>query len=300
MDYHIPVLLQESIDGLQLKPEGVYVDVIFGGGGHSREILKNLKTGRLIAFDQDPASKADHIHDERFLFVRHNFRYLKNFLRWFGFEQVDGVLADLGVSSHQLDSPGRGFSYREDTELDMRMNTYALESAADVLNNRPEDELKRIFRNYGELPRAAELAAKIVAFRAVHPLATVGHLLEAIEGLMPAERQAKYLSRLFQAIRIEVNQELECLKEMLEQCAEVIRPGGRLVVITYHSLEDRMVKNFIRSGNIRGIIEKDLYGHYACPFRAINRRVIIPDRDEIRRNKRARSAKLRIAERVDE
>ncbi|HDJ32740.1 MAG TPA: 16S rRNA (cytosine(1402)-N(4))-methyltransferase RsmH [Bacteroidetes bacterium] len=300
MDYHIPVLLQESIDGLRLKPEGVYVDATFGGGGHSREILKNLKTGRLIAFDQDPESKADHVHDERFLFVRHNFRYLKNFLRWFGFEQVDGVLADLGVSSHQLDSPERGFSYREDTALDMRMNPYILESAADVLNSRPEDELKWIFRNYGELPRAGELAAKIVAFRAVRPLATVGHLMEALEGSLPAERQAKYLSRLFQAIRIEVNQELECLKELLEQCTEVIRPGGRLVVITYHSLEDRMVKNFIRSGNTRGIIEKDLYGHFTCPFRPVNRRVIIPDRDEIRRNKRARSAKLRIAERVDE
>lgn len=300
MEYHIPVLLQECIDGLQLKPDGVYVDATFGGGGHSREILKNLKTGRLIAFDQDPESKADYIHDERFLFVRHNFRYLKNFLRWFGFQYVDGVLADLGVSSHQLDSPGRGFSYREDTELDMRMNTYAMESAADVLNNRPEEELKRIFRNYGELPRAAELAEKIVAFRAVHPLKTVGHLLKAIEGLMPAERQAKYLSRLFQAIRIEVNRELECLKELLEQCTQVIRPGGRLVVITYHSLEDRMVKNFVRSGNIRGMIEKDLYGHYTCPFRAVNRRVIVPHRDELRKNKRARSAKLRIAERVDD
>ncbi len=299
MKYHTPVLLQESINGLQLKPDGIYVDATFGGGGHSREILKAIKTGRLIAFDQDADSKANQIHDERFLFINHNFRYLKNFLKWKGYARVDGVLADLGVSSHQLDEPGRGFSYRVNAPLDMRMNPGAPETAADVLQNRSPAELEKIFRNYGELSNARSLAAKIEAYRAGSPVRKVEDLLAALEGALPANQQAKYLSRLFQALRIEVNHELECLEELLEQCVEMIRPGGRLVVITYHSLEDRIVKNFFRSGNTEGKIEKDLFGHYQLPFEQLNRKVIVPGTGEIGQNKRARSARLRIAERTN-
>ena len=298
MSYHIPVLLQESVSGLQVKHDGVYVDATFGGGGHSGEILKYLKTGRLVAFDQDPDAKANQIQNERFLFIPHNFRYLKNFLKWHGVDCIDGLLADLGVSSHHLDDPSRGFSYRYDAELDMRMNPAAQGSARDILMTRTEEDLRIIFRRYGELPNAAMLAGKIVRYRGSGNIQTVGDLTRALSGALPKTQQAKYLSKLFQALRIEVNHEMECLEELLMQCVELVKPGGRLVVITYHSLEDRMVKNFIRSGNMDGIIDKDLYGNYRVPFEQVNRKVIVPGKDELKTNRRARSAKLRIAERT--
>jgi len=299
MDYHIPVLLQESIDGLQLKPDGIYVDATFGGGGHSREILRTLKTGLLIAFDQDPDSKASQIQDERFLFIRHNFRYLGNFLRYYGIEQIDGLLADLGVSSHQIDSPERGFSYRFDAELDMRMNPGSGETASDVLSNRSGPELENIFRKYGELPAASLLASRIVAYREKRALITVGNLTEAIGDALPKKFQAGFLSKLFQALRIEVNQELECLEELLAQGTGWLKTEGRLVIISYHSLEDRMVKNFIRAGNAEGHVEKDLFGNFYTPLKAVNRNVIVPSEEEIRKNSRARSARMRIAEKVN-
>ena len=298
MGYHTPVLLKESIDGLQIKPQGIYVDVTFGGGGHSHEILKKLNKGKLVAFDQDDDALQNLIDDERFVFVNHNFRFLKNFLKYHGFEKVDGILADLGVSSHHFDQPERGFSFRYDGELDMRMNRSAKVSAKDIINQYPEQELAKIFWEYGELKNSRKLARAIVNNRTDKKINTIKSFTDLLMPFIPKHAEHKFLAKIFQALRIEVNREMEFLKEMLLQTADVIKPGGRLVVITYHSLEDRLVKNFIKHGKFEGEAEKDLYGRTDVPFKAINRKVITPDEKEIAENNRARSAKLRIAEKL--
>ncbi len=298
MDYHTPVLLKESIEGLQIKPQGIYVDVTFGGGGHSREILKKLNKGKLVAFDQDDDALQNLIDDDRFIFVNHNFRFLKNFLKYHGFETVDGILADLGVSSHHFDQPERGFSFRHDGELDMRMNRSAKVSAKDIINQYTEQELAKIFWEYGELKNSRKLAKIIVEKRADKEINTIKSFTDLLMPLIPRHTEHKFLAKIFQALRIEVNREMEFLKEMLLQTADVIKPGGRLVVITYHSLEDRLVKNFIKNGKFEGEAEKDFYGKVDVPFKAINRKIITPDEKEIAENNRARSAKLRIAEKL--
>ncbi len=296
--YHLPALLNESIAGLNLRPEGIYVDVTFGGGGHSRAILEKLTTGRLIAFDQDADAAANVINDERFTLLNQNFRYLKNNLRYIGIDAIDGLIADLGVSFHQFDEQERGFSFRGDAELDMRMNRQAPVKASDILRTCDEEKLAGIFYNYGELTTSRKLAAAIVKARAVKPVITVGDLTAALSGLVPPREENKFWARLFQSLRIEVNSELDALKEMLTQALQVLKPGGRMVVITYHSLEDRLVKNFFRSGNFEGESEKDFYGNVSAPLRAVNRKVIVPTEQEIMNNSRARSARLRIAEKV--
>ncbi|MFO7843128.1 MAG: 16S rRNA (cytosine(1402)-N(4))-methyltransferase RsmH [Bacteroidales bacterium] len=298
MGYHTPVLLKESIDGLQIKPQGIYVDVTFGGGGHSLEILKNLNKGKLVAFDQDDDALQNLIDDDRFIFVNHNFRFLKNFLKYHGIEKVDGILADLGVSSHHFDQPERGFSFRYDGDLDMRMNRSAKVSAKDIINQYPEQELAKIFWEYGELKNSRKLAKVIVSNRTDKEINTIRSFTDLLMPFIPKHAEHKFLAKIFQALRIEVNREMEFLKEMLLQTADVIKPGGRLVVITYHSLEDRLVKNFIKNGKFEGEAEKDLYGRTDVPFKAINRKVITPDEEEIAENNRARSAKLRIAEKL--
>ncbi|MGC9373965.1 MAG: 16S rRNA (cytosine(1402)-N(4))-methyltransferase RsmH [Bacteroidales bacterium] len=298
MDYHTPVLLTESIDGLQINPQGVYVDVTFGGGGHSREILKKLNKGKLVAFDQDDDALPNLIDDERFIFVNHNFRFLKNFLKYHGFEKVDGILADLGVSSHHFDQPERGFSFRYDGELDMRMNRSAKVTAKDIINQYPEQKLAKIFWEYGELKNSRKLARAIVNNRTDKEINTIKSFTDLLMPFIPKHAEHKFLAKIFQALRIEVNCEMDFLKEMLLQTTEVIKPGGRLVVITYHSLEDRLVKNFIKHGKFEGEAEKDFYGRTNVPFKAINRKVIVPDEKEIAKNNRARSAKLRIAEKL--
>ncbi|MFO7828575.1 MAG: 16S rRNA (cytosine(1402)-N(4))-methyltransferase RsmH [Bacteroidales bacterium] len=298
MGYHTPVLLKESIDGLQIKPQGIYVDVTFGGGGHSREILKNLNDGKLVAFDQDDDALPNLIDDDRFIFVNHNFRFLKNFLKYHGIEKVDGILADLGVSSHHFDQPERGFSFRYDGGLDMRMNRSAKVSAKDIVNQYPEQELAKIFWEYGELKSSRKLAKVIVNHRVNNQINTIKEFTDLLMPFIPKHAEHKFLAKIFQALRIEVNREMDFLKEMLLQTADVIKPGGRLVVITYHSLEDRLVKNFIKNGKFEGEAEKDFYGRIDVPFKAINRKVITPDEKEIVENNRARSAKLRIAERL--
>jgi len=293
--YHDAVLLAESVDGLNVVEGGVYVDVTFGGGGHSRRILERLGEGKLIAFDQDSDTDANTIEDERVLMVRQNFRYLTNFLKLYNALPIQGLLADLGVSSHQFDEKGRGFSIRFDARLDMRMNTGGAVDAEKVVNEYTEDQLVRIFRNYGEVPNARRLAKVVVDKRSEKAIRTVFDLKEAIAVCSPKRKEQQYLAKVFQAIRIEVNDELEALKELLKQSCEALAPGGRLVVISYHSLEDRLVKNFIRSGNFEGELEKDFYGNIIKPMDAINRKVIVPSDEEIARNPRARSAKLRIA-----
>jgi len=298
MGYHTPVLLTESIDGLQIKPQGVYVDITFGGGGHSREILKKLNEGKLIAFDQDDDALQNLIDDERFIFVNHNFRFLKNFLKYHGFETVDGILADLGVSSHHFDQPERGFSFRYDGGLDMRMNRSAKVSAKDIINQYPEQKLAKIFWEYGELKNSRKLAKVIVNNRTDKEINTIKSFTDLLMPFIPKHAEYKFLAKIFQALRIEVNREMDFLKEMLLQTTEVIKPGGRLVVITYHSLEDRLVKNFIKNGKFEGEAEKDFYGRTNVPFKAINRKVITPNEKEIAENNRARSAKLRIAEKL--
>ena len=295
-EYHVPVLLTESVDGLEIKANGDYVDVTFGGGGHSREIFSRLKTGRLFAFDQDEDAAANVIHDERFYFIRHNFKYIRNFLRYYNVEQVDGILADLGVSSHDFDVAERGFSFRFDGDLDMRMNRDAPESAADIVNTFTEDQLRTMFREYGEIDNAGRLAKQLVSARNAKPVKTIEQFKEAIAPCVPKFQESKYLAKVFQALRIETNKEMDVLHEFLEQSIQLLKPGGRLVVITYHSLEDRMVKNFIKSGDFSGKQEKDFFGNVESPLVAINRKVIVPDEEEIERNPRARSAKLRIAE----
>lgn len=295
-NYHIPVMLRECIEGLDIKPDGTYVDVTFGGGGHSKEILKHLgKNGRLLAFDQDADAQQNIPDDERFEFVDQNFRYLKNFCRLHNAVPVDGILADLGVSSYQFDQPERGFSIRFDAELDMRMNQSSELTAKTVVNTYAEADLHRIFGVYGEIQNAKSLARTIATARLNHEISTVAELKNAIQGLIPRGKENKYLAQVFQALRIEVNQELEALKDFLEQSAEVLAPGGRLVVMSYHSLEDRLVKNFIAKGKFSGEVEKDFYGNDQKPLEAVSRGAITASEEEIKNNNRARSAKLRIA-----
>lgn len=296
--YHEPVLLQECIEGLNINKDGVYVDVTFGGGGHSREIVKHLKSGRLIGFDQDTDALVNKLDDPHFTLVHSNFKFLKNFLRLHKVNQIDGLLADLGVSSHQFDTSDRGFSLRFEGALDMRMNREAKLSAKEVVNNYSEEELRRIFTLYGELDNAAKVARVLVAARKDAKIETTLQLKQALQPLVFKPKENKFFAQVFQALRIEVNQELEALKEMLKQSLEVLKPGGRLVVMSYHSLEDRLVKNFMRSGNFEGEIEKDFFGNHLVPFKLISRKAIIPTEEEINRNNRARSAKLRIAEKI--
>jgi len=297
--YHTPVLLKESVDGLNIKPNGTYVDCTFGGGGHSREILSRLNAdGRLVAFDQDAEALANRPDDKRLTLVHGNFKYLRNYLRFENAGHVDGILADLGVSGHHFDSQTRGFSFRFDSPLDMRMNQQADFSAQDIVNQYSVDQLASMFRMYGELDNAGRVAWLIDNCRKQKKIATVGQLKEAIEQVTPQKAATKFLAKVFQALRIEVNHEMDALKEMLEQTAEVIKPGGRLVVITYHSLEDRLVKNYIKNGKFDGQAEKDLYGNVNVPFKMENRKVIVPDNQELDENSRSRSAKLRIAEKI--
>ena len=297
LTYHVPVLLKESVDGMNICPNGTYVDVTFGGGGHSREILSRLeKDGRLLGFDQDEDAERNIVDDPRFIFVRSNFRYLHNFLRYHDIEKVDAILADLGVSSHHFDDSERGFSFRFDGALDMRMNKRAGLTAADVVNTYAEERLADIFYLYGELKNSRKLASVIVKARANGQIKTIGEFLEIIKPLFGREREKKELAKVFQALRIEVNQEMEALKEMLTAATEALKPGGRLVVITYHSLEDRMVKNIMKTGNVEGKTTQDFFGNLQTPFKLVNNKVIVPDEEEIERNPRARSAKLRIAE----
>lgn len=296
-EYHVPVLLQTCIDGLNIKPEGTYVDVTFGGGGHSREIVSHLTTGKLYGFDQDEDAEQNIPEDPRFVFVRSNFRYLYNFLKFHEVDQVDGILADLGVSSHHFDDLQRGFSFRfEEGILDMRMNKKAGVKAADIVNTYSEEDLADVFYKYGELKNSRRLASVLVKARMNAPVTTVASFLEIVKPLFGREKEKKDLARVFQALRIEVNQEMTALEQMLQQALKVLKPGGRLVVMTYHSLEDRLVKNFMKTGNFEGRSEQDFYGNFQTPFRLINNKVIVPDTEEQETNPRSRSAKLRIAE----
>ncbi|MBR3940557.1 MAG: 16S rRNA (cytosine(1402)-N(4))-methyltransferase RsmH [Bacteroidaceae bacterium] len=292
--YHTPVLLKESVDGMEITPDSKCIDVTFGGGGHSREILGRLgKDGHLYSFDQDEDAEKNAPEDNRFTFVRGNFRFIYNFMRYHGQTQVDAILADLGVSGHHFDDETRGFSFRFDAELDMRMNKRGGETAADLLNRATEEELTRIFKLYGELNCARKLAAKIVKTRAEKPIRRVNELIEIAKPFCPPQREKKEMAKVFQALRIEINKEVEALQEMLKSAKDLLKPGGRLVIITYHSIEDRIVKNFMKSGNIEGIVEKDFYGRVTSPFDA--KKVIVPTDEEMERNPRSRSAKLRIA-----
>ncbi len=295
---HDPVLLQESVDALQVKPDGIYVDVTYGGGGHSREILKRLTTGKLVAFDQDSDAVNSAESSDNLILIHQNFRHLKRYLQLYDLIPVDGILADLGVSSHQLDTPERGFSHRFDASIDMRMDVSGSLTAREILNQYSEKELQNVFQEYGEVENAKTLAKKIVEARSVQKIETIDELKKIAE---PVSRSNihKYLSKVFQALRIEVNQELNVLKEFLQQSLEVLKPGGRLVVIAYHSLEDRLVKNFIKTGNVTGEIERDFYGKYTLPFKLISKKPILPSEAEIKRNTRARSAKMRVGEKVE-
>lgn len=296
-EYHKPVLLKESVDGLDIKKGGVYVDVTFGGGGHSREILSRLDpTARLFSFDQDADAENNIVDDERFTFVRSNFRYLKNWMRYYGIEHIDGLLADLGVSSHHFDDETRGFSFRFDAPVDMRMNKRAGQTAADVLNIYGEEKLADIFYIYGELKNARKIASAVVKARATKPIKTTSDLLSVVEPLMAKDRQKKDLAKLFQALRIEVNREMEALKEMLAAAVELLKPEGRLSVITYHSLEDRMVKNVMKTGNTEGRMEKDFFGRSSSLIKQLQGKPIVPTAQEQNDNPRSRSAKLRVAE----
>ena len=300
-DYHVPVMLKECVDGLSIKPNGTYVDVTFGGGGHSAEILKHLNSeGRLFGFDQDTDARAnaDKIENRSFTFVQANFRHIKRYLKLHGVKQVDGILADLGISSHQIDEPMRGFSTRSEADLDMRMDINASLNASDVVNEYSEEQLHKLLGIYGEVKNAKTLAAAIVSERFSKPFKTTKDLIQLLDRLAPRHREYKYYAQVFQAIRIEVNDEMGALEEFLEQSAEVIKPGGRLVVESYHSLEDRMVKNFINKGKVFGEVEKDFFGNQLKPYNAINRKPIEANEEELAVNKRARSAKLRIAEKI--
>jgi 16S rRNA (cytosine1402-N4)-methyltransferase len=297
--YHNPVLLHESVEALRIHPNGVYVDATFGGGGHSRAILNKLENGKLLGFDQDADALQNIPNDNRFTFVPHNFRYLKNFLQLHQALPVDGILADLGVSSFQFDKAEKGFSTRFDGALDMRMDQNSAIDAATIINTYDPQSLKMIFERYGELDHAGRFAAAIVTAREVAPITTTFGLKEAVMRLLPAGRENKPLAQLFQALRIEVNAEMACLEAFMEQAIQSLRPGGRLVVISYHSLEDRMIKNFVKSGNVRGEIKKDFFGNVLNPLKAISRKAIIPTESEIALNNRARSAKMRVAEKTD-
>ena len=296
-DYHSPVLLEQSLEGLAVNPQGTYVDVTFGGGGHSRAILQALGAeGRLLAFDRDADALANTIDDPRFTLIHEDFRYMKNFLRLNGVSRVDGILADLGVSSHQFDEAGRGFSTRFDAELDLRMDRRQTTTAKDIVNTASEEELRDILNNYGELPNAHRMARAIVSARAESPILTTFDLKKALESNIPRNQENKFYAMVFQALRIEVNGELEALKAMLTQAVEMLNPGGRLVVISYHSLEDRLVKNIIKTGNFEGEVKKDFYGNLLTPLKPVTRKPIVADAEELMENPRSRSAKLRIAE----
>lgn len=310
--YHVPVLLGQSVDGLNIQSGGIYIDVTFGGGGHSSEILSRLdESAHLYSFDQDPDAEQNTMHtenakegdepkrfvdDERFTFVRSNFRYLKNWMRYYGVEHIDGLLADLGVSSHHFDDETRGFSFRYDAPLDMRMNKRAGKTAADIVNTYEESALADIFYLYGEMKNSRKIASALVKARAEKPIATTQDFMKAVEPFFKREREKKDMAKLFQALRIEVNHEMDALKEMLQSATELLRPGGRLSVITYHSLEDRIVKNMMKTGNAEGKMVQDFFGRIETPFKLINNKVIVPDNEEQERNPRSRSAKLRIAE----
>ncbi|MCK4466367.1 MAG: 16S rRNA (cytosine(1402)-N(4))-methyltransferase RsmH [Bacteroidales bacterium] len=296
-EYHIPVLLKESINGLMVKPDGIYVDVTFGGGGHSKEILRRLTTGRLIAFDMDEDAKKNVIQNDRFLFLNQNFRFLKNNLKYYGINKIDGLIADLGVSSHHFDVEERGFSFAKGGSLDMRMNRKGKLTAKIVLETYTKERLKNVFLKYGEIHNSKRLAETIVNYRTNKEIEKIKEFISIIKSCVTKSYENKYLAKVFQALRIEVNRELENLKEMLFQTIDLIKTDGRLVVITYHSLEDRLVKNFIRKGKFEGELEKDIYGNVELPFDQVNKKVIIPGKEEIIRNSRARSAKLRIARR---
>lgn len=295
--YHVPVLLEACMEGMNIQPDGTYVDVTFGGGGHSKEILKRLsEAGHLYSFDQD-ADAEQNIpeNDNRFTFVRSNFRYLNNWMRYHEVEGIDALLADLGVSSHHFDAEERGFSFRFDAALDMRMNGRGGTTAADVLNRYQEEQLADVFYLYGELKNARRIAAAVVKARSQQPFERIQDLLDVVKPLMPRDREKKDLARVFQALRIEVNHEMSALKEMLEAALRNLKPGGRLVVLTYHSLEDRIVKNFMKAGNVEGKVEQDFFGNRKAPLKPLNNKVIVPDDEEQQRNPRSRSAKLRIA-----
>jgi 16S rRNA (cytosine1402-N4)-methyltransferase len=301
MIYHDPVLLNACIEGLRINPSGTYVDVTFGGGGHSREILKHLgPDGKLFAFDQDNDAAANAPDDERFTLIPHNFKFIKNYLKLYRAIPVDGILADLGVSSHQFDEAGRGFSIRFDADLDMRMNVLQGMTAQKLLETYSEEDLRRIFKEYGELSEAGKLAKHLTNVRSDRPIKTTQQLMDLIRPFMRRGQEHTFAAQVFQSIRIEVNDELESLKQMLLQMSEVLSPGGRLVVMSYHSLEDRLVKNFMRSGKFEGEVEKDLFGNSKVPFKAITRKPVRPDAEELNRNNRSRSALLRIAEKNEE
>lgn len=297
--YHVPVLLRESIDGLAVKPDGVYVDVTFGGGGHSREILSRLgRKGHLYSFDQDADAERNIVDDERFTFVRSNFRYISNWMRYYEVDHIDGLIADLGVSSHHFDDAERGFSLRFEAPLDMRMNKRAGQTAADIVNEYDEKRLADVFYLYGELKQSRHIAAAIAAWRKERKLVTTTDLLAATEKLFQREREKKEQAKMFQALRIEVNHEMDALRDMLKGATQLLGKGGRLSVITYHSLEDRIVKNVMRAGNAEGRVEQDFFGRVSSPFRLVNNKVITPTDEEMRHNPRSRSAKLRIAEKI--
>ena len=298
MVYHLPALLDESINGLNIRPNGIYVDVTFGGGGHSGEILRRLKNGRLIAFDQDEDARKNIPPDERLTFLNQNFRFLKNNLKYLEIKSVDGILADLGVSFHQFDEPSRGFTFRSDAELDMRMNRSSSVKASDLLASLDEKDLADIFYRYGELNNSRRLARIIAEAREKKPISRVSDLTGLLEKAAPFKQEHKFYAKVFQGLRIAVNHEIDFLKEMLEQALEVLNPGGRLVVITYHSLEDRVVKNFMKTGNFEGVGKQDFYGNIETPFRIITRKGITPGEEEISLNRRARSARLRVAEKI--
>lgn len=294
--YHQPVLLKESIEGLQISPEGIYVDATYGGGGHSKKILEKLGNGKLIAFDQDEDAQEHIMDDSRLIFIKHNFRYMKNFLKYLGYDQIDGILADLGVSSHHLDAPERGFSFRFDAPLDMRMDQRAPLKAADVINEYNPSRLQEILREFGELRKTRSIVDAIVEARDKQYIESTFQLTGILKSQTPVKYRNKFLARIFQALRIEVNREVENLKYFLGQSNEILKKQGRLAVISYHSVEDRVVKNFMKTGNFEGEVAKDFYGHEQTPLRVINKKVITPSHRETQSNNRARSAKLRIAE----
>lgn len=295
-EYHVPVLLHESIDGLAINPNGVYVDVTFGGGGHSKELLTRLDKGRLIAFDQDPDAQANVPNDERFTLIPQNFRYMQNFLRMYGIQEVDGILADLGVSSHQFDEASRGFSLRFEGPLDMRMSQNQALSAADLVNKLEANELARILRQYGEVKGSMRVANAIIAKRDEERITTTTALNKVLMPLVPPKKQNKFIAQVYQALRIEVNDEIAALKALLTQSEKLLKKGGRLSVISYHSLEDRLVKYYMRAGNFDGEVEKDFYGNPIAPYKLVTRKAVMPDEKELSTNNRARSARLRVAE----
>lgn len=297
-DYHIPVMLSECLDGLRLKPDGVYVDVTYGGGGHARKILDQLSTGKLIAFDQDDDAVKNVQDHPNLIFVNHNFQFIKNFLKFYEIESVDGILADLGISSHQIDEGSRGFSFRFDAPLDMRMNQQQKQSAFDIINGYSAQSLSDIFKRYGELRFAWKLANKIVAVREKSPIKTTGELADLAREYTIPKQENRSLAQLFQAVRIEVNGELNVLEDLLDSCTNVLHSGGRLVVMSYHSLEDRMVKSYMQTGNIQGDLQKDIYGKSRSPYKLITRKPITATESELERNTRSRSAKLRVAEKI--